>query len=297
MLPDLESLRCFDAAATLLNFRAAAERVHLSPAAFSTRIQRLESDLDAQLFERTTRRIALTDAGRRLVPQARAALAEARRCATVVHDSGSALPFTMVLGTRYELGLSWIVDALADLRAARPERRIDLFFGDSADLLRRLRRDQLDAMVSSVRLTDAGLTYARLHEERYCFVASPELIEREPMTRPEDAANHRLLDIHGDLPLFRYFLDARPRAESWVFRDTEFLGTIGAVRHRALESAGVAVIPRYFVAPDLAAGRLSALLPELEPVVDAFRLVWRRGHALDDELRALGAELSARPLK
>ncbi|MEZ4264940.1 MAG: LysR family transcriptional regulator [Myxococcota bacterium] len=296
MLPDLDSLRCFDAAAALLNFRAAAERVHLSPAAFGSRIQRLESDLDAQLFERTTRRVTLTDAGRRLIPQARAALAEAARCAEVVHDTQSALPYTLVLGTRYELGMSWIVPALAALRATQPQRRIDLFFGDSADLLRRLSRDQLDGMVSSVRLTDAGLTYARLHEERYCFVASPELLSRQPLSAPDDASAHRLLDIHGDLPLFRYFLDARPRDESWVFRDTEFLGTIGAVRHRALESAGVAVLPRYFVAPDLDSGRLCHLLPDFEPVIDAFRLVWRRGHALDSELRALATELSARPL-
>jgi LysR family glycine cleavage system transcriptional activator len=296
MLPDLDSLRCFEAAATLLNFRAAAERVHLSPAAFSNRIQRLESELAAPLFERTTRRVALTDAGRRLLPQARVALAEAARCAAVVHDAHAVPPHTLVLGTRYELGMSWIVPALAELRRARPERRLELFFGDSADLLRRLAREQVDAMVSSVRLTDAGLTYARLHEERYCFVARPSLLDTSPLDSPRDAGRHCLLDIHGDLPLFRYFLDARPRAEAWEFGDTEFLGTIGAVRYRVLEGAGVAVLPRYFVEPDLKSGALTAVLPDFEPVTDAFRLVWRRGHPLEDSLRLLATELAARPL-
>ena len=68
---DLDSLRCFDAAATTLRFRAAAARVHLSAAAFSDRIRRLEESLDVSLLRRTTRKVALTDAGQRLLPLVR----------------------------------------------------------------------------------------------------------------------------------------------------------------------------------------------------------------------------------
>src|SRR5262245_60871480 len=104
MLPDLESLRCFDAAATHLSFRIAAQTVALSPAAFGDRIKRLEQQLDAPLFARTTRRVALTAAGLRLVPQARRLLDEAARCLRVVHQRDVAQPFTLSLGTRFELG-------------------------------------------------------------------------------------------------------------------------------------------------------------------------------------------------
>ena len=76
---DLDSLRCFDAAATTLNFRAGAGRVHLSPAAFTDRIQRLEDDLEVELFVRTTRRVALSEFGQRLLPIAREVLAGAER--------------------------------------------------------------------------------------------------------------------------------------------------------------------------------------------------------------------------
>ena len=55
MVPDLESLRCFEAGATHLNFRVAAKAVGLSPAALGDRIKRLEDQLDARLFVRTTR--------------------------------------------------------------------------------------------------------------------------------------------------------------------------------------------------------------------------------------------------
>ncbi|MEZ4468787.1 MAG: LysR substrate-binding domain-containing protein [bacterium] len=113
----------------------------------------------------------------------------------------------------------------------------------------------------------------------------------------DDARRHTLLDAFADLPLFRYLLDARPAADAWGFRGTELLGTIAAIRARALAGKGVAVLPAYFVAADLAAGRLRAVLPDHPLQQDWFRLIWRRGHPLADELRALAEELRGFPLR
>lgn len=296
-IPDIESLRCFEAAATRSSFRAAADAVHLSPAAFSDRVKRLEELLGARLFERTTRRVALTAAGRRLLEPARRCLDEARRCVVAAGEHDRRAPFTLRLGTRFELGTSWLVPALGPLRERHLSRRIDLYFGDSPDLVERCRRGDVDAFISSVRLTEAALDYALLHEERYVFVATPALLADVPLAGPDHAHAHVLLDAHADLPLFRYFLDARPRSEVWAFAGQELLGAISAVRLRALASAGVAVLPRYFVDGDLAAGALVRLCPDTECERDFFRLVWRRGHPLEDELRALAEELRALPLR
>src|SRR5262249_35265671 len=137
---DLESLRCFDAAATTLNFRAGARRVHLSPAAFSDRIQRLEQDLKTMLFVRTTRQVALSDAGQRLLPLARDVIAGADRLRAVGSGPVERSPYELYVGTRYELGLSWLCPALGPLERSRPERTIHLYNGDSPDLLLRLER-------------------------------------------------------------------------------------------------------------------------------------------------------------
>lgn len=296
MLPDLESLRCFEAAAVHLNFRVAASQVALSPAAFSDRIKRLEEVLDCRLFERTTRRVELTPAGRRLVPQARRCLEEARRCLDVVRDDGRRAPFEIVVGTRHELGMSWLLPALQPLRAARPERTVHLYFSNGADLLASVERGAIDAMISSVRLTRSGLAYANLHEERYVFVATPELVRDRPFRDADDARDLVLLDTAPPLPLFRYFLDALDRPEMWSFRGTELLGTIAAVRQRVIEGAGIAVLPRYYVQADLDAGRMVALLSDVEPRTDSFRLVWRAGDPREEELQALAEELRALPL-
>jgi len=294
ILPDLESLRCFEAAAVALNFRKAAEAVGLSPTAFSDRIRRLEDQLGRPLFARTTRRVTLTMAGQRLRPSVQRVLEDARRCLTLTDDQR--LPFELTLGTRFELGLSWLTPALGVLRRARPERTLHLYFGESEDLLGRVRQGSLDCAVSSVRLASGSVRYEQLHREDYVLVAAPALIDARPLRRAGDARLHTLLDTQQDLPLFRYLLDARPPGEDWPFRGVEHLGAIAAVRYRAVEGAGVAVLPRYFVERDLAAGTLRALMPRASLHHDFFRLLWRTDHQREDDIRQLADELRRLPL-
>jgi DNA-binding transcriptional LysR family regulator len=293
---DLESLRCFVHAAVQLSFRVAAKACALSPAAFGDRIKRLEDELGAALFERTTRKVTLTAAGERLLPQAGRCLDEAERCRAVVRNDEQ-VPFELRLGTRFELGMSWVVPALAQLERRHPARRLHLYFGDTPDLLPRVLRGELSCMITSARLTTPGLSFARLHEEQYVLVGAASLIERQPFAAPADAARHTLLDLHTDLPLFRYFLDARSTREVWQFAAVQYLGAIAAVRARLLEGAGIAVLPFYFVRQDLEKKRLVRLMSKTKLPSDWFRLVWRAGHAREAELRVVAAELCELPLR
>lgn len=293
---DLESLRCFVHAAQLLSFRVAARACALSPAAFGERIRRLEEDLGAPLFERTTRKVMLTAAGERLLPQAKRCLDEAEGCRGAV-SSDERAPYELWLGTRFELGLSWVVPALGQLETRHPERRLHLYFGDTSDLLPRVLRGELSCMITSARLTAPGLSFARLHEEEYVMVAASSLIKRKPFTMPVDAAQHTLLDLHRDLPLFRYFLDTRSAREVWQFGAVQHLGAIAAVRARTLLGAGIAVLPHYFVRQDLERRRLVRLMRKTKLPSDWFRLVWRSGHSREAELRQIASELCELPLR
>jgi LysR family glycine cleavage system transcriptional activator len=293
-LPDLESLRCFEAAAVALNFRQAAATVGLSPTAFSARIRRLEEQLGRPLFMRTTRRVTLTTAGQSLRPAVQRVLEDARRCLSLA-DEGDA-PFELTLGTRFELGLSWLTPALGQLRRSRPERTVHLYFSESEDLITRIQRGSIDCAVSSVRLASVDLKYELLHREDYCLVGAPALMAARPLRRAADARAHVLLDTQPDLPLFRYLLDARPPGEDWQFQGVVHLGAIAAVRHRTLEGAGVAVLPLYYIGRDLARGTLRRLMPNARLQHDHFRLLWRAGHQRESEIRALAVELRRMPL-
>jgi DNA-binding transcriptional LysR family regulator len=295
ILPDVDSLRCFVAAATHRNFRKGASEVGLSPAAFSDRIGRLEHLLGVKLFARTTRSCALTPDGEKALVHAKRTLESARAC--LESPRASPLPFELTLGTRYELGMSWIVPGLGELSSRSPERRLHLYFGDTDGLLRALGERTCDAAVTSARLAESVLESASLHEETYALVASPALLDKAPLRSHADCRRHTLLDAHEALPLFRYFLDGRPAKESWRFAHVERLGTIGAIAVRARAGAGIAVLPRYFVRDDLKKKTLVEPLPRSRIHSDYFRLVWRKDHPRDADLQRLADDLRAMPLR
>lgn len=294
--PDPESLRCFVAVAAHLNFRAAANSVHLSPAALGQRVAKLEETFGVRLFERTTRKVHLTEAGARILPAVRALLDQMAELQELAREGDGPGPFELVIGTRFELGLSWIVPNLSGLQTARPERTLHLSFGDSPDMLTRLERGSVDASVTSARSIPAGMRYESLHPEHYEFVASPGVAEELAADGGRSLEEMTLLDLSSDLPLFRYLQDSGESVDPWGFARIEYLGTIAAVLHRVLEGAGVAVLPRYFVEQQLGEGALKQLVDPGSLGSEAFRLVWREGHPHESELKELAAELRRLPL-
>jgi LysR family transcriptional regulator, glycine cleavage system transcriptional activator len=291
-LPAIDSLTCFAEAARLLNFRAAARAVALTPAALGQRIRQLEQQVGRQLFQRTTRRVTLTEAGLALLAPARAALDAAAACGPAARGELGAAPLDLVLGTRHELGMSWIVPMLPRLAREQPRITFHLYFGSSADLLARVRTAEIDAAVGSMRITDSHLDYTRLHREAYAFVAARRLVRDRPLRGPEDAAAHTLIDSQASLSLFGYFRDAPAASPRWTgvrFGRVLRIGTIAAIRHLVLRAEGVAVLPVYLIAGDLAAGRLVRVQPRVRLLDDHFRLVFRG----DDPRRAVYEAVAA----
>ena len=298
MLPSLDSLRCFTAAAKLLNFRAASRSVALTPAAFGQRIKQLEEQLGSPLFHRTTRSVRLTESGLALLPAAERCLLAAADCVrTGSAGSRSLAPMDVTIGTRHELGISWILPQLDALTKVQPWLRLHLYFGSGADILLRVRSMEIECAVTSSRLTDPKLDSLRLHREEYVFVGAAALIEKRPLEKAKHAAEHTLLDTDVGLSLFRYFRDAPGGGDHLRFGTVVRLGTIEAIRARAIAQAGVAVLPEYLVKKDLAAGRLVKILPSVPLLSDWFRLIFR----VDDPRRSIyeqiATQMSAVPLK
>jgi DNA-binding transcriptional LysR family regulator len=149
---------------------------------------------------------------------------------------------------------------------------------------------EIECCVSSSRLVDPKLDSLRLHREDYVFAGSAALLEKRPMKRAEDAKQHTLLDTDVSLSLFRYFRDAPGGGDHLRFANVVRLGTIEAIRLRALAQAGVAVLPEYLVRKDLAAGRLVKILPSVTLLSDWFRLIFRA----DDPRRSIYEQIAKR---
>jgi len=297
MLPSLESLRCFVAAARLLSFRAAAKSVALTPAALGQRVKHLEEELGVTLFLRTTRSVQLTQAGLVLLPRAEACLEAARACVEAVRGDGAPASLELVLGTRQELGLSWIVPQLDRLATLLPDVSLHLYFGSGHDLLHRVRTLEIDAAVTSTRLVDPKLDSLRLHQEDYVFVGQKRLLSERPLSKVSHARDHVLLDAGPELPLFRYFREAPNGSDQLPFRRTVGLGSIEAIRQRVARGVGVAVLPLYLVERELATGAFVRLFPKVKLANDHFRLVFRRDDARRSVYERLARALLQTPLR
>ena len=298
MLPSIDSLRCFTAAAKLLNFRAAARSVALTPAAFGQRIKQLEEQLGAPLFQRTTRSVRLTESGLALLPAAERTLLAAAECVRVgAAGSRSLAPMDVTIGTRHELGLSWILPQLDGLTKAQPWLRLHLYFGSGADIMLRVRSMEIECCVTSSRLVDPKLDSLRLHREDYVFVGATALLEKKQLRRAEDAKEHTLLDTDETLSLFRYFRDAPGGGDHLQFANAVRLGTIEAIRLRVLQHAGVSVPPEYLVRKDIASGKLTKVLPSVTLLHDYFRLVFRADDPRRPIYEQIAKQMSATPLK
>jgi DNA-binding transcriptional LysR family regulator len=295
-LPPLECLRCFSAAARLLNFRAAARSVALTPAALGQRIKQLEDIVGRSLFSRTSRKVVPTEAGLALVPVARAALDAAERCLAVARGDLAPQAQEIFLGTRHELGMSWVLPALPVLRARHPGTTFHVYFGSGGDLLARIRTLDVHCAIGSMRLGDPLIAAVPLHPERYVLTASPTLLRKLPFRNAGDARRHTLIDIDLGLPLFGYLRDA-PGGAKFRFARHLAIGAGSAAKELVLHGEGVAVLPEYLIRRELAARRLVRLLPRQPVQQDWFRLFFRA----DDPRRAfyesLAASLRGQPLR
>jgi DNA-binding transcriptional LysR family regulator len=290
-------LRCFVEVARLLSFRSAARMVALTPAAVGQRVRQLEDQLGSRLFHRTTRRVVVTEAGLRLLPQAQAALAAVEGCGPAARGETGPAPQEVVLGTRHELGMSWILPLLGPLRRRHPHLTFHLYFGSGSDILLRVRGGEIDCAVGSMRLDDPKLDSLALHREDYALVGAPRLLRRLPLRRPAEARAHTLIDERPALPLYAYWRDAAAVEDRLAFGGIRYLGTIAAIRAGVLAGEGVAVLPRYLVEADLQAGRLSPLLRRVRPLHDYFRLIFRADDPRRSLYQALGESMRALPLR
>jgi DNA-binding transcriptional LysR family regulator len=262
--------------------------VSLTPAAFGQRIRQLEEQLEVRLFERTTRTVHLTEAGIALLPAARSCIAAAGACVAAAKGESGRPAIELTLGTRFELGMSWLVPLLDVIEARHPHVTLNLYFGSGPELLYRLRVLAIDAVITSARLTTPTLDAFNLHEEAYAFVGACERLRAAPLEEAADAAEHVLLDVDEELPLYRYLSESPESPGPLRFADYRFLGLGAAVKARVLGGHGVAVLPRYLIEDELADGRLTRALPDVPLLSDHFRLVFRR----DDPRRSAYAELA-----
>ncbi|HEU5331865.1 MAG TPA: LysR family transcriptional regulator [Actinocrinis sp.] len=141
---ELRQLRYFVTVAEELHFGRAADRLMIVQSAVSQQVRRLERELGVTLFDRTPRRVVLTEAGRRFLPGARAVLEAERRAVEAVAAYATARDRTLRVGTSTGMGerLERLLQAIAELE---PSLRVELVSAPTRERLRQVAAGELDA--------------------------------------------------------------------------------------------------------------------------------------------------------
>jgi DNA-binding transcriptional LysR family regulator len=195
---DLPQLRAFVAVAEELHFGRAAERLHVVPSAVSQHVSRLERELGGRLFDRTSRRVELTAAGRTLLREARHVLDAVQQArdetGLVIRASRGALSLASPPSARDEVALP----ALLTFEASSPEVAADLLELPSREVGRRVASGEVDA--GFAWLPDVTETVvSRIVTERRLTVVLPD--DHELRTKDEVGA--------GDLAGSRFVVGRR----------------------------------------------------------------------------------------
>jgi DNA-binding transcriptional LysR family regulator len=142
---ELRHLRYFIAVADALNFRRAAERLHLAQPALSAQIKALELELGVRLLERTTRSVQLTQAGRVFLGDARQIMVSAAQAEHRAKRAGQGMVGNLRIGFISASATAWLAETLRRFHQKFPGVQLSLFDLTSTEQLHQLRGGELDA--------------------------------------------------------------------------------------------------------------------------------------------------------
>ncbi|HEX8106060.1 MAG TPA: LysR substrate-binding domain-containing protein [Solirubrobacteraceae bacterium] len=164
MDPDLRQLRYFVAVAEELNFTRAAERLHLAQPPLSAAIRQMEELLGVALFDRTTRQVALTPAGHRMLEEGRALLAQADAAFAAVREVERAPVGTLALGVAPTARFGVAPTLLAACASQAPTVMLYPREAPTGALMHDLRGGRLDLAIAFCPPADDGLERERLRD-------------------------------------------------------------------------------------------------------------------------------------
>lgn len=266
----LQAMELFASAVREGSFSAAGRRVGLSPASVSRQVAALEASLNAQLLNRTSRTLNLTDAGRAYLARLEPILqdiAEAEAAAAALQATPRG---TLRVHSRLMFGTRVVAPLIPAFQARYPDLRVELRLTEHAA---RLVEDEVDIDLRLSPSSDGQVMQRRLLRcERMLVASSAYLAAMPPVAVPGDLRAHRCLTYwQGPDDAVWRFLDDGALEELAVA--AHFTTNNGEVlRSMALAGHGIALLDDYTVRADLAAGRLVRLLPRLRVTNTGFDL-------------------------
>lgn len=266
---DIQHLKIFLEVVRQGSFAGASRQLDLTPSAVTRAVATLEAGLGARLLQRTTRKVALTDAGAAYVERIAPLLEALEHAGEELHASSGQVKGTVRVTASVAYGQTVLVPLLPALHKAHPALEIDLLL---SDVVLDLVSQRIDVALRLGPAVDSSLVGYRLRRVRFRVCASPAYVRKHGKPRtPADLTQCECLRF--PLPNYR---------TQWTFRDSAggveeiavggwlVMSTALALHRAALDGLGPALLGDWLVDADIAAGRLVDLFPKHEVTATNF---------------------------
>jgi DNA-binding transcriptional LysR family regulator len=263
-------------------FAPAAKRLGIASSGVTRLITALEDHLDVLLLQRTTRTVALTDAGARYLESARRILSALEEAEDAARATRTEPRGRLSVTAPNVFGRQEVAPLLSDFLQRYPAVSAELTLSDR---MLNLIEEGVDVAVRIGALADSGLHARSVGSTRRVLVASPEYLakRRSPLREPVDLAKHNVIQFSG-LSEWRF---SRGGEELNLQLSPCFTSnSADAVIGHALRGGGVALVLSYQVAGAVREGALRILLPSFEPPPSPIQIVYPSARLLSANVKA-----------
>lgn len=293
----LKGIDVFVCVADAGSFRIAAERMHLTASAISKSIARLEARLGARLFQRTTRRLALTDAGMTFYRTCTGVLAELEEAELSLHSENSELQGRVRLDLPGAYGRAQALPLILRFAQAHPRLLPHVSFSDRySDPI----AEGVDIVVrvGGADIWPDTLGHRYLGSEWHVFCASPAYLSQHGTPLTEDDLQHHQCIAYGwvDGNVSPWSFSGHRAAGETERRQVPATLVVGdgeGLLVSVLTGCGIAQLPTWLIQQHLEAGTLVEVLPRLATDGQAINLVWQKSRQSLPRISALLEVLAA----
>jgi len=292
-LPDFEALAIFAKVVELRSFAAAAGELGMSKATVSKAVTRLEERLGARLFNRTSRRLALTDAGHKLAERATRLLADGEAAENEALAQSVAPRGLVRLAVPMSFGVKAVAPLLPEFFQQYPEVSVDLHLSDATvDLI----GEGFDAALRIARLPDSSLIARRLLAMPRYTVAAPSYLKRHGRpTHPMHLAEHKCFSYaYLSTPNIWHYTNASGEQASVRPAGQLRVNNGEAVMPAVLAGLGIADLPEFIVGEAISSGDVEVILKDWKQAEGAVHLVMPPGGPRPARVEVLADFLAAR---
>jgi DNA-binding transcriptional LysR family regulator len=256
----LKAMQVFVEVAKLEGFSAAARQLHISTTAVSRQVMELEDWLDVQLFNRTTRHLGLTDAGRAYLDRCIHIIDDVENLERTSRDLKKNPQGKINVTAPVFMGRLFLSAVLPKFLKKYPGIKLNL---QLVDRYVNLVDEGFDVALRIGNLPDSNLITRKLGDMQMVMVASPKYIKKhgEPKSINELKNFNCIVDSVAD------YLDRWPLVDKKTTVNVKVKSNLNInngelVREMALSGLGITLLPDFFVAKDIKTGRLVSILKD-----------------------------------